>query len=99
ASTPAAPPDSTVATGSEAARAAVITSPAESITWTSHVMPMVRRRTASSSRYRDITGPTIADTTVVMARSYSRISGQTSDEHATNASGTPARSRLATDCS
>ena len=43
-----------------------------------------------------MTGPTSAQTTVVMARSYSRISGQTSPEATTNASGSAARHAAAT---
>ena len=43
ASTPAAPPDSTVVTGRAAALAAVITSPAESMISTGQVMPSSRR--------------------------------------------------------
>ena len=46
-----------------------------------------------------MTGPTSAQTTVVMARSYSRSSGHTSVDATTNASGSAARQAAAIRCS
>ena len=46
-----------------------------------------------------MTGPTSAQTTVVMARSYSRISGHTSLDATTNTSGSAAWHAAATRCS
>src|SRR5204862_5209053 len=97
ATTPAAGPDSMVWTARRAASAADITPPLDSITCTGAVIPMAASRSRNARRYVLITGPTYADMTVVVARSYSRISGQISDDATTVIeSGSVSRSNAAT---
>src|SRR5439155_1851510 len=78
--TPPAGPESSSATGTSAASAAGSRPAADVITSTSSASGPSRRR------YSRQTGPSDALMTVVTVRSYSRNSGETSDEHDTSRS-------------